>query len=97
VEGPLVMASGSQGQAAIALSTNGGVDNGVVCGYPKIATTGDFAAFKTCAPALKNAPYFGQVGWPVLKFGGNDKLWVAFQNADTYAEIGIGVVLWRQP
>jgi hypothetical protein len=97
VSGPLSMASGSRGQTAVAMSTiHGGVGDGV-CGYPKLSRSDDFVTFTTCGPALMNNPYFGTVDYPVVRFGGNDKLWLAFHNPDMYADIGTGLVLWREP
>jgi hypothetical protein len=95
--GPLSIAVGSQGQTAIAISTNGGVYGTNRCGYPKIARAAGFTAFETCAPTLAGNPEFGQVVWPVVKFGGNDKLWAVFQLPDPYSQIGTGVMLWREP
>jgi hypothetical protein len=96
LEGPVSIASGSKGQAAITTSTNGGVGDGV-CGYPKLSRSDDLLSFRTCGPAPAGTPRFGQVGWPVVRFGGNDKLWVAFQNWDTYGELTTGVIVWREP
>jgi hypothetical protein len=97
VSAPLSISSGSQGQTAIVLSTiHGGVGDGV-CGYPKLARSDDFLTFTTCGPAPVNNPHFAPPDYPVVQFWGNDKLWLAFHNWDPYSDIGLGLVLWREP
>jgi hypothetical protein len=94
--GPVSITTGSRGQTAIAVSTNGGVGTGT-CGFPKISRSDDFVAFKTCGIAPAGDPDFAQVQWPVARFGGNDKLWVTFRNPDMYGQIPTGIILWREP
>ena len=90
--------NGSQGQTAIAMASNQDPEGqGMVCGFPKIARSSDFLVFQTCAPAPVNNPSFAPNNvHPVLRFGGNDKLWLAFNNNDATGDIGIGLVLWRE-
>jgi hypothetical protein len=97
VGGPLSIATGSKGQTAIAMSSiHGGVGDGT-CGYPKVSRSADFLTFSTCGPAPVNSPLFAPVDYPVVRFWGNDKLWVAFHISDPSSEIGNGLVLWREP
>jgi hypothetical protein len=74
------IASGSQGQTAIAMASNKDPEGqGMVCGFPKIARSPDFLTFQTCAPATMDSPSFApNNAHPVLHFGANDKLWLAF-------------------
>jgi hypothetical protein len=96
VSGPLSIATGSQGQTAIAMSTiHGGVGDGV-CGYPKVARSADFVTFQTCGPAPVGNPSFWPPDYPIVRFGGNDKLWLGFLNWDPNGQLGIGLVLWRE-
>ena len=97
ISAPLTMASGSQGQTAVAMSTiHGGVGDGL-CGFPKLSRSDDFLTFTTCAPAMVDNPNFRPPDYPVLKFWGNDKLWLAFHNTDANGQLGTGLVLWREP
>jgi hypothetical protein len=97
VYGSLSIATGSQGQTAIVMTAwDGGAGNGV-CGLPKLARSADFVTFQTCAPAPLGNPDFEVVDFPVVKFWGNDKLWLAFHNYDTWGQLGTGLVLWREP
>ncbi len=92
------IASGSQGQTAIAMASNHDPEGQhMSCGFPKIARSAGFLAFQTCAPAPVGNPSFApNNAHPVLRFGGNDKLWLAFNNNDTNGDIGTGLVLWRE-
>jgi hypothetical protein len=92
------IATGSQGQTAIAMASDYDPEGpGMACGFPKIARSTDFLSFRTCAPAPVNNPSFApNDAHPVLLFGGNDKLWLAFNNNDPNGDIGLGWVLWRE-
>lgn len=92
------IASGSKGQTAIAMASNQDPEGlGMVCGFPKIARSTDFLSFQTCAPAPVGSPSFSpNNAHPVIKFGSNDKLWLAFNNNDDNGDIGMGLVLWRE-
>jgi hypothetical protein len=90
------IATGSRGQTAIAMeSIHGGVGDGA-CGFPKLSRSDDFLTFKTCGPAPVHHPDFAAVDYPVVRFGGNDKLWLAFHNSDTNGDLASGLVLWRE-
>jgi hypothetical protein len=90
---------GSKGQTAIVMASNHDPEGaGMTCGFPKIARSTDFRAFQTCAPAPVDAPSFYPNNMtPVARFGTDDKLWVVFNNNDDGGDIGIGLVLWREP
>ena len=92
------IATGSQGQTAIVMASNHDPEGqGMVCGFPKIARSNDFVTFRTCGPAPVDKPSFYPNNMtPVLRFGTNDKLWLAFNNNDDSGDIGIGLVLWRE-
>jgi len=97
VGGPLSITTGSQGQTAIALSgRDGGPGNGN-CGIPKFSRSTDFLTFTTCAPAPVDNPSSDWIDYPAIKFAGNDKLYLAFHNVDTYGQLGTGLILWREP
>ena len=91
------IATGSQGQTAIVMASNHDPEGqGMVCGFPKIARSSDFLVFQTCAPALVDSPAFYPNNMnPVVRFGTNDKLWLAFNNNDS-SSIGTGLILWRE-
>jgi hypothetical protein len=88
----------SQGQTAIVMASNYDPEGqGMTCGFPKIARSNDFVTFRTCAPAPVDNPSFAPGNMhPVLRFGGNDKLWLAFNNGDTTGDLSLGLVLWRE-
>jgi hypothetical protein len=92
------IASGSQGQTAIVMASNHDPEGqGMQCGFPKIARSADFLTFQTCAPAPVATPAFAPNNMcPVVRFGANDKLWLAFNNNDESGDIGLGLVLWRE-
>jgi hypothetical protein len=92
------IASGSKGQAAIAIASNHDPEGaGMICGFPKIARSSDLLSFQTCAPAPVDNPSFAPNNMhPVLHFGGNDKLWLAFNNNDSSGNLGLGLILWRE-
>ena len=93
------IATGSKGQTAIGMASNNDPEgDGMLCGFPKIARSSNFQAFQTCAPAPADNPSFApNNAYPVLRFGGNDKLWLVFNNNDDNGDLGLGLVLWREP
>jgi hypothetical protein len=90
--------TGSQGQTAIVMASNHDPEGeGMTCGFPKIARSSDFVTFQTCAPAPVGNPSFAPSKmYPVLRFGGNDKLWLAFNNNDGSGDLSLGLFLWRE-
>jgi hypothetical protein len=90
--------TGSRGQTAIVMASNHDPEGqGMAWGFPKIARSTDFITFQTTAPApLDNPSFYPNNMCPVLRYGGNDKLWLAFNNNDEGGGIGIGLVLWRE-
>jgi hypothetical protein len=99
VDSPWITA-GSKGQTAIGMASDYDPEGpGMLYGFPKIARSNDLhmAGFQTTAPAPLDQPSFSpNNAHPVLRFGGNDKLWLAFNNNDSNGDIGIGLVLWRE-
>jgi hypothetical protein len=91
----LSIASGLQGQAAVVTESNSGSLDGVVCGTPKLTRSDDLLLWKTCGISPLSDPAFG-ADYPVVRFGGNDKLWISFRNSDFNASIRAGVIVWRE-
>jgi hypothetical protein len=94
---PVAIASGSQGQTVVVTENNGGNLDVVSCGQPELSRTSDLQRWTTCGLATYGVPRF-TASYPVVLFGGNDKLWVSFQQPDD-AEDGLptGVTVWREP
>ncbi len=94
---PITVDTGSQGQVAVATEDNGGNSDNVKCGQPKIARSSDFVSWQTCGPAPADGPDI-QAASPSIRFGANDRLWIAFQQTYDHSDLGnSGVYLWREP
>jgi hypothetical protein len=94
---PFSIAMGPQGQAALAMESNGG--NGTHnCSQPKLAMSGDLVNWTTCGPetAGKVSIIAGQ---PQVFFSGNGKLILGFQQTylDEDNPTPLGITVWRQP
>lgn len=96
LEGPIWISSGSNGQAAIVSTDNGGNQDNVKCGEPKISRSSDVISWATCGAASLDGPSIGSE-FAVVQFGGNDKLWVSFQIGDDASDLPAGIVIWREP
>lgn len=94
--GPIDLATGSRGQAAITTEDNGGNGDGVVCGQPKLARSNDLVMWTTCGTSSDGSPN-ATAGSPTIAFAGNDTLILAFQQTSTSSDLPQGIVLWRQP
>ncbi len=94
---PFDLALDSQDHGAIAFGQNGSSGNDT-CGYPKLARSNDLTSWTTCAAAPRDITKDYSV-YPAslqLAFGGNDKLFMAWQ--ETYENpTGSGILLWREP
>ena len=95
IGGPLWIDVGSAGQGVIVTELDGGNEDRVKCGQPKISRSNDFLTWTTCAPGLLNQPSLAG-GYPVVRFGANDKIWLSFQN-QYKNDLAAGVVVWREP
>jgi hypothetical protein len=96
MNGPMSIASGSRGQAAVVTESNSGNSDGVQCGDPKLARSDDLVTWTTCGITPLGPPSFA-ADYPVVRFGGNDKLWVSFRNSDVSDDLPSGVSVWREP
>jgi hypothetical protein len=96
MSGPLASASGPHGQLAIGITDTGGIIGTAKYGYPKLSRSDDLLVFQTAGPALADKPAYGNVAYPAVQWGGNDRLWVGFSSSDIYGEIAPGLVLWRE-
>ena len=93
---PISIAAGSQGQTVFVAYNNGGNQDGVTCGQPKLSRSTDLVSWTTCGLATLGTPNFTAT-YPVVLFGDNDKLWVSFQQTDNYDELPVGITVWREP
>jgi hypothetical protein len=93
---PVSIDTGSQGQTVLVTYNNGGNLDDVACGEPKLSRTTDMVRWTTCGLATYGAPKFSAT-FPVVLFGGNDKLWVSFQQFNDFVDLPIGITVWREP
>jgi len=93
---PVSIATGSQGQTVLVTYNNGGSLDEVTCGQPKLSRTTDMVRWTTCGLSTLGAPNFTAT-YPVVLFGGNDKLWVSFQMPNDFVDLPIGITVWREP
>lgn len=90
---PVWLAVGSQGQAAITSQNDGGVFHD--CGLPKLARSDDSVNFRTCGLTGADQANISD-DFPVVRFGGNDKMWVSFRNSVPEGDLPAGIILWRE-
>lgn len=95
MNGPLWIDNGSRGQSAVVTESNAGSNTGQVCGYPRLSRSDDFLNWTTCGIAPLRSPDFAAY-FPVVRFGFNDKLWIAFKNDSTSGDLPTGVLVWRE-
>ena len=92
---PFDLAIDSQGRGAIGFGQNGGSGN-TTCGQPKLARSDDLVKWTTCSagPLDVTGNFTGYPGAIQLLFGGNDKLYYAWQEANATPN---GIYLYREP
>jgi hypothetical protein len=96
LNGPLSLALGSRGQAALAMESNGG--NGTAyCGGPKLAMSTDLVTWTTCGLSTVEQPDIDG-GSPNVAYAGNDRLFLGFrQSVVSDTSLPLGITVWRQP
>jgi uncharacterized protein (TIGR03437 family) len=92
---PFDLAIDSQGHGAIGFGQNGGTGD-ETCGRPKLSRSDDLVKWTTCAAGPLNvtgnfSPFPGAIQ---VLFGGNDKLYYAWQENDATPN---GIYLYREP
>ena len=92
---PFDLAVDSQGHGAIGFGQNGGSGD-TTCGQPKLARSDDLVKWTTCAagPLDVTGNFSVFPGAIQLQFGGNDKLYYAWQESNATPN---GVYLYREP
>ena len=95
------IAIGAQHQGAIAAEKNQGTGDNL-CGNPKLSTSSDLVQWSTCSPDADNTKDAipGGSMYPLVRFGGHDKMDMAFNNVGSGGGDGTlnqGVYYWHQP
>lgn len=85
------------GRPAMTATVTGGTEGTAKCGWPKVMRPASGGAWVTCAPETKGAPALSHAIWPVGRYAGNDKLYVAFRTVQSASGLAPGLVLWREP
>jgi hypothetical protein len=100
LSGPIDAAFDSKGLGAIITEENGGNNDRVVCGRPKLALSDASGAWKMCGIT---ATYTSGAASPNVRFVANDTMYIAFQTP-TYPfdpsdprELPAGIYFWRGP
>ena len=94
---PLGLALDSSGHGAMTFDRNSGSGDDA-CGFPKLARSTDLTNWTTCAAAsVATTGNYNDIPFGLaLLYGGNDKLYLAWQEGNTNGT-GVGVLLWREP